>query len=153
MGVSGSGKSTIGQMLSKATGLPYFDADDFHSVKNIEKMRAGKPLNDRDRHQWLLDLSIKLKDLASQEGGILACSALKEQYRKTLVQYISQYKLVFLSGDFDLIYNRLNKRKGHYMKENMLRSQFDILEIPEQALKVNIAMPCDRIVQQIRSYL
>ena len=115
IGVSGCGKTTIARNLSKAMGIPYYDADDFHPKENVEKMRNGHALNDSDRSSWLDSLSKHLKKWEKEEGAILACSALKEKYREVLSQGLKDCHWVFLSGDYDLIYGRMSSRKGHYM--------------------------------------
>lgn len=102
MGVSGSGKTTIGKLLSERSGLPFFDGDDFHPVKNIEKMKSGRPLDDNDREGWLQAINHAAKAAALQNGGIFACSALKAVYRRLLETGIeSRIAWVFLHGDFD----------------------------------------------------
>ena len=150
MGVSGSGKTTIGQLLGKELKVPFYDADDFHPSENVEKMKAGIPLNDEDRAPWL----DRLNDLAQQElskkGAIITCSALKEKYRIRLEKdLISSPIWIFLKGDFDTILQRMNQRSGHYMPASLLQSQFDALEIPQKALTVDIEKSPEKIVQQI----
>jgi carbohydrate kinase (thermoresistant glucokinase family) len=136
MGVSGSGKTTIGMELSHRTHLPFFDADDFHPESNKEKMKAGQPLTDEDRQGWLL----RLNELAQQQAGaIIACSALKEKYRKLLAGNISvPVHWIFLQGDYSLISERMQKRKDHYMPASLLRSQFETLEPPADAMVVDV---------------
>ena len=151
MGVSGCGKTSVGTGLSKATGLPFFDGDNFHSKKNIEKMAEGIPLDDEDRKEWLESLHIFLKThLEKGESLILACSALKESYREILKQdHQDNIVLVYLRGNYDLIHNRMKQREGHYMKATMLRSQFDALEEPQDAFVIDIQKSISGIVEEI----
>lgn len=149
MGVSGSGKTTIGKALAKATRLPFYDADDFHPTANIEKMSNGQPLNDNDRQPWLTRLAAELYNWEQTEGAILACSALKENYRQILRSKVKNITWIYLSGSFDLIYNRIQQRKGHYMKKEMLQSQFDALEVPDYGLKINISKSVGKIIHDI----
>lgn len=153
IGVSGCGKSTIASKLSAAIGIPYFDADDYHSRSNIEKMKMDRPLNDNDRSAWLSNLSAKLQEWEKEDGAILACSALKEKYRETLVQSLEKYSLVFLSGSYDLIFERMRKREGHFMSKEMLKSQFDALEVPTYGLHIDIENSPEEIVEKIKSGL
>lgn len=153
IGVSGCGKSTIASKLSSAIGIPYYDADDYHSKSNIEKMRMGRPLNDNDRSSWLSNLSTKLQEWEKEEGAILACSALKEKYRETLLQSLEKYRWVFLSGSYDLIFERMHKREGHFMTKEMLKSQFDALEVPTYGLHIDIENSPEEIVEKIKSVL
>ena len=150
MGVSGSGKTTIGQLLAAEKDLPFFDADDFHPKENVEKMKAGKPLNDNDRAPWLDRLNELAKEQLIHKGAVITCSALKEQYRIRLEQGLSvKPKWVFLNGDFELILARINQRANHYMPASLLQSQFDALEIPEDAIKIDITGQPEAIVQSI----
>lgn len=151
MGVSGSGKSTIGQALSARTGLPFFDADDYHPEANVAKMAAGQPLNDDDRQPWLETLAALLqKQVQNGEGAILACSALKASYRNTLEQGLHEKPLfVFLKGSPELIAARMQARTGHFMPPALLASQFATLEEPQDALMVSIDQGVDQIVHDI----
>jgi len=149
-GVSGCGKSTIGKALSVKTGIPFFDADDFHPVANVKKMESGTPLNDTDRAPWLLELNNLLKVQAQNDGAILACSALKESYRLLLAKDLEfPPKWCLLAGDFDLIWNRMKERSDHYMPASLLQSQFDTLEIPDYGLQFDIAEKVADIVDDI----
>jgi len=150
IGVSGCGKSTIAEKLSKETGIPYFDADDFHPQANIEKMSRGEALTDEDRSSWLNTLSDKLQIWDQGKGAVLACSALKEKYRMTLSRNLEPCSWVFLSGSFELIQSRLNQRKGHYMGAKLLRSQFDTLEIPDYGIHIDIEMAPEEIIEKIK---
>lgn len=153
IGVSGCGKTTIARKLSEDLGLPFFDADDFHPQANIDKMRSGKPLNDQDRESWLETLSKNLVEWEKQGGAILACSALKEKYRKKLDKGLNNCHWVFLSGSYDVIFERMRKRKDHYMSEEMLRSQFEALEVPKYGIHVDIDKTPEEIVEIIKSSL
>ena len=154
MGVSGSGKSTIGELLAKRLGIPFFDADDFHPIENVEKMKAGNPLNDEDRAPWLANLNQLAKKEMAKKGAIITCSALKQKYRVSLEQGLpNSPEWVFLNGDFELILKRMNQREGHYMPASLLQSQFDALEIPANAFEVDIALPPKEILATILSKL
>jgi carbohydrate kinase (thermoresistant glucokinase family) len=151
-GVSGCGKSTIGQLLSDQLTLPFFDADDFHSKENIRKMNSGIPLTDADRLPWLQSINNHLVKNQNQ-GFILACSALKESYRKLLETQIDQITWVYLKGEFDQIYERLNNRKGHFMDPDLLQDQFDTLQIPDYGIMIPIDYSPAEIVQQIINHI
>ena len=153
MGVTGSGKTTIGRLLSQELRWKYYDADDFHPSANVEKMRSGIPLNDDDRKPWLETL----RDLISQclergENAVLACSALKESYREFLVLN-ERVRLIYLKGNRELIKERLAARRGHYMNPALLDSQLETLEEPKGGYKIDISLSPDEIVKTIRSYL
>lgn len=149
MGVSGSGKTTIGQMLANHLGWPFFDADNFHFAANRAKMANGIPLTDADRADWLSDLRELLTD-KTQTGQsiILACSALKESYRQIL-QIDADVYFVYLKGTTEQIRERMERRKDHYMSAAMLDSQLEILEEPARALVVDITMEPSAIVDAI----
>lgn len=151
MGVSGSGKSTIGKLLSQELSTPFFDGDDFHPKENIKKMSSGHPLNDNDRQNWLEALNgLVIKEL-KKNNCIIVCSALKQKYRETLSQNIeTQTKWIYLSGSFDLISERLSSRKNHFMPSDLLKSQFDSLEEPKDALQVEISLSPDEIIKKIK---
>ncbi|MBL7741103.1 MAG: gluconokinase [Chitinophagaceae bacterium] len=154
MGVAGSGKTTIGQQLSAATGIPFFDGDNFHTVSNKEKMKAGQPLNDEDRKDWLLRLHQLAKDEVQKNGAIIACSALKQHYRELLSAGLDRrVHWVLLQGDYALISERMRKRKDHFMPVDLLQSQFDVLEVPENALVIDIGLSPDAIVKLISEKL
>lgn len=136
MGVSGSGKTTIGQMLAESLHWEFHDADSFHSPDNIEKMRRGIPLDDNDRIPWLQSLQTAIINwLQDNRNVVLACSALKASYRQFLV-LDSDIKLVYLQGTFELIQTRLQKRENHFMNRELLTSQFASLEEPEDRKSV-----------------
>ena len=154
MGVSGCGKTTIGQELSKQTGWKFYDGDDFHSPDNVEKMRNGIPLTDADRAPWLETLATSIKEW-NRDGGnaILACSALKADYRRTLGIDQNQVVAVHLKGSLETIRSRLESRSGHYMDPNLLNSQFDTLEEPSDALTVLIDRSPQEIAKEILTRL
>lgn len=150
MGVSGCGKSTIGQLLSQRLKIPFFDGDDFHSQSNIDKMSNGEPLNDQDRYGWLVTLNELAKHQLLNNSCIIVCSALKKTYRELLSADIkNEVKWIHLVGSFNQILERINRRENHYMSSVLLQSQFDTLESPEHALVVNIKMQPEDIVNEI----
>ncbi|WP_411030983.1 gluconokinase [Spongiimicrobium sp. 3-5] len=149
MGVSGCGKSTIGKGLAQALTIPFFDGDDYHPKSNIIKMQSGKPLNDDDRHDWLVTLN-KLAHEHIEKGAVIACSALKESYRALLSTHIEEHvHWVYLKGSFDEILARLQQREGHFMPVDLLRSQFETLEPPLMATTVSINLSPKDIVDHI----
>ena len=153
MGVAGSGKTTVGRRLASELGWKFYDADDLHPRANIEKMRRGLPLDDSDRGPWLEALRELVRDgLARDEHAVLACSALKESYRRRLL-LDERVRLVYLKGEAGLIRERLRGRRGHFMKPEMLDSQLAALEEPEHAVRVDVAAPADEIVRTIRDRL
>lgn len=149
MGVSGCGKTLTGQMLSNELNLPFYDADDFHPKKNVEKMKSGQPLTDEDRRPWLETLAEKIKDWEKEGGAILACSALKESYRNILSSTTETVQFVYLKGSQSLIARRLTNRFGHFMPESLLDSQFNALEEPDDAITVSIENSPGLIVRDI----
>ena len=154
IGVSGSGKTTIGQLLAKQTGFPFFDADEYHPVENLEKMKAGIPLNDLDRLPWLKNLNELAKRSLASSGAIITCSALKKKYREKLEEgMVAKPHWVFLNGSFELILARMNERKGHFMPASLLRSQFDALEIPDNAFEIDIEKKPATIINEIMNKL
>ena len=149
MGVSGCGKSTIGNLLSDELKIPFYDGDDYHSETNVKKMASGQPLTDDDRMDWLLSLN-KLALNRREKGAIIGCSALKESYRKILKKNLEKdVSWIYLSGSFDEVMSRLNQRKGHFMPAALLKSQFETLEIPEYAIQVSINQSARQIVKRI----
>ncbi|SRR5258707_6854093 len=153
MGVTGSGKTTVGRLLAEDLGWTYADADDFHSELNIEKMKAGIPLNDADRKPWLESFRELVSDcLIRNENAVLACSALRERYRESLL-LDEQVKLVYLKGDYQLIRERLAQRRGHYMDPTLLDSQFETLEEPLECLRIDASSEPHAIISIIRNGL
>lgn len=153
MGVSGSGKTTVGRLLSQKTGIPFFDGDDFHAAASKEKMKAGIPLTDEDRVDWLLQLNALAQKESNKNGAIIACSALKEKYRQRLTTNLRKPVWVFLNGSLTLIAERLTSRSGHFMPASLLQSQFDALEIPQHAFTVDIEANPELIAEQIETFL
>lgn len=150
MGVSGCGKTTIGEQLAEKLGIPFYDGDDFHPEKNVEKMQSGVPLNDQDRLPWLVKLAEQISLMNREGGGIIACSALKQAYRNILIGAPgADVTFVYLKGDRELIADRLSEREDHYMPPDLLDSQFDDLEEPEDAITVSIDQEPDEIVDEI----
>lgn len=153
MGVAGSGKTLIGTALAKSLGWRFADADSFHSVQNVRKMSQGIPLTDADRAPWLHALRDAIRDWNSRaENVVLACSALKQCYRDELSMG-NDLKIVYLKGGFDLIHSRISGRRDHYMKPEMLASQFADLEEPADAFVADVARSPDEIVAEIRRKL
>jgi carbohydrate kinase (thermoresistant glucokinase family) len=154
MGVSGSGKTTIGLQLSGKTGYPFYDADDFHTEENIAKMNAGIALTDEDRWPWLENIHHFVTQKITTHTIIVACSALKEVYRQRLSKSIEKNcRWVFLQGGYDTIMQRLKNRQGHYMPPTLLQSQFDALEFPADSILVDIKLSPKIIVDDIISKL
>lgn len=153
MGVSGSGKSTIGEALAKRLDWRFEDGDSFHLPANVAKMKAGHPLNDQDRRPWLEAIATEIERVAAAHSHvIIACSALKRAYRDILVHGRRDTRIVFLDGSEDLIASRLQKRKGHFMPPGLLASQFEALEVPtaeEHVVTVPIDADIETIVDEI----
>jgi gluconokinase len=150
MGVSGSGKTTIGRLLAARLGCAFLDGDDFHPAENIAKMAAGTPLGDEDRWPWLERLN---RELRARDNAVMACSALKQAYRDILTDGIPACRLVHLRGSLELIRSRLTERRHRYMPAALLESQFATLEPPADAIEIDVAMPPERCVQAIASAL
>ena len=149
MGVSGSGKSTVGALLAQRLGAEFLDADEFHPPENVARMAAGVPLTDADRAPWLERLNSELK---KRKNAVLACSALKESYRRTLAQGM-ECRFVHLRGSIELIRSRMQARRHRYMPASLLESQFATLEPPVGAIDVDIAEPPERCVELILAAL
>ena len=157
MGVSGSGKSTIGEVLAARLGWRYEDADKFHPASNVAKMSAGQPLTDEDRWPWLKAIAAEI-DRVCDSGGhvVIGCSALRRVYRDILVHGRTDTRIVYLEGSQQLIAARLSRRKGHFMPPALLASQFRTLEPPGEAehpVTVSIDAPIEAIVDQILDQL
>jgi gluconokinase len=150
MGVSGSGKTTIGQQLADTLRWEFVDADSFHSPSNRKKMSAGTPLSEQDRRPWL-DALREAIDRWIGEGRnvVLACSALTASARRILISDNRSVKLVYLKGAFELIQARLARRPHHFMPQGLLESQFDTLEEPADALTIDAGWPPDAITAHI----
>ncbi|AEU35998.1 gluconokinase [Granulicella mallensis] len=156
MGVSGSGKTTIGSLLAKRTGTVFADADDYHPLANKQKMASGQPLNDDDRQPWLETLNKLLRGWHdSGKGGVLACSALKEKYRATLAADMPKGSVAFvlLDGSHELIAERLAARKHEFMNPKLLETQLATLEPPADALRVVNDRPPEEVVAQILQHV
>jgi gluconokinase len=154
MGVSGSGKSTVGAALARRLMVPFADADALHPQANIAKMAAGKPLDDTDRHPWLDAVGEWLAD--HDDGGVMSCSALKRTYRDQLRQHCPTVEFLHLSGSPELIAARQSGRTGHFMPASLLKSQFDTLEPlepDERGITVDVDNPVDTIIETFREYL
>ena len=150
MGVTGSGKSTVGQLLATKLSLPFVDADSFHTQENIVKMGNGIELNDQDRIPWLTLISEDLFEKEKFSGVVLACSALKQQYRDILqIKLSSDIIWIHLAGSQQLILDRLKQRKNHFMSLELLNSQFDTLESPKNACNISIEKSPEEIVEEI----
>ncbi|UJH67593.1 gluconokinase [Allomuricauda sp. SCSIO 65647] len=149
MGVSGTGKTTVGKLLAQTLSISFFDGDDYHPKENIEKMASGVPLNDDDRAGWLKSLNDLAKEQVSN-GCVIACSALKKKYRDILSEGIGQFvRFVYLKGSISEIRERLENRKGHFMPKTLLQSQFDALEPPEGGITALISASPEEIVRQV----
>ncbi len=153
LGVSGSGKSTVGKMLAESLSCDFFDADDFHNPENKAKMNKGIPLADEDRIPWLDTLNQLIQNLCEQnKDAVLACSALKNSYRYHISGNIGKcIRWIYLKGDFETINARLSNRKGHFFDPDLLRSQFETLEEPTNAFTVDIRYSPKEIVDFILS--
>ena len=146
MGVSGVGKTTIGRLVADRLGWRFIDADDHHPAANVAKMAAGTPLEDTDRWPWLDALN---EILRKERDAVLACSALKESYRKRLLAGLAETRVVFLEGSKALIASRLAARKHRYMPASLLDSQFATLEPPVDAIRIDVAQPVEASVAAI----
>jgi gluconokinase len=153
MGVSGAGKTAVGQLLAQELGCSFFDADDLHPPENVARMAQAIALTDKERRPWLEAVRELIDDcLAQERPAVLACSALKRQYRRFL-RNGREVQFVYLKGDYALLYGRLQQRQNHYMKANMLASQLATLEEPVDALTVPVNQERAAITAQIRQAL
>ncbi len=147
MGVSGCGKTAVGSRLAQRLNARYIDADDLHPPANVEKMRAGIPLDDADRAPWLALLNARLRDaVAAGEAVVLACSALKQRYRDALAAGVPELRFVHLAGSGEIIAARLAARQHRYMPASLLDSQFATLEPPAEAIVIDVALPLEAAV-------
>ncbi len=150
MGVSGSGKTTIGKSLAESLGWTFFDGDDFHPTANVSKMAKGIPLSDNDRQPWFNALRKQIKKLISKDvSAVITCSALKRVYREYLQDDNEAVRFVYLKGDYELIRERMEGRSSHFMKADLLLSQFAALQEPEGVITVNISRDPEEIVKSI----
>ena len=151
VGVTGVGKTTVGKLLAAQCRMKFYDADDYHPLANVEKMRAGIPLQDEDRWPWLDRLNELLRMAAQRgDGVVLACSALKQNYRNRLIEGCRNVRFVLLHGDKALIQKRLAGRQGHYMNPQLLDSQLATLEPPSDALIIDIGYAPEDVAGRIR---
>ena len=154
MGVSGSGKTTVGKPLAALLKVSFLDADELHPAENIGKMRRGIPLGDHDRESWLHTVTGKIAEFEKNGGGVIACSALKKKYRRILSSGSKKdVRFVYLKGNRDTIYRRMQQRGTHFMKPGMLDSQFEVLEEPGEALIVSIEGTPEAICRRIIAVL
>jgi carbohydrate kinase (thermoresistant glucokinase family) len=154
MGPMGCGKTTIGKMLAEKLGWSFYDGDDFHPKKNVEKMRAGIALTDEDRKLWLDILYGNIQRwLKDKQNTILACSALKQAYRDILGVDQTTVRTVYLKGSYELLRKRVEERQHPYMDKNLLRSQLETLEEPQDGLTVDISTPPEVVLSAIMHHL
>ena len=153
MGVSGVGKTTIGKLLAEALALPFIDADDYHSANNKIKMQQGIALTDEDRLPWLQSLNGIAKIEAQHAGAVIACSALKEQYRTILSEGLHKPIWIYLHAQVEVVEKRILNRKEHFMPTSLLPSQFAALEEPKVAIRIDSILPPAAIVLEILKHL
>jgi gluconokinase len=153
MGVTGSGKSTVGKLLARQLGWRFFDGDDFHPPDNIGKLRRGVALDEEDRKPWLRAIRECIKAMIDRRtNAVMACSALKHSHRRML-RVGEGVVFVYLKADSGLVRERLKARAGHFMNPSLVQSQFDALEEPEEALQIDASLPAREIVRRIRDQL
>ena len=148
MGVTGTGKSTIGKRLASSLDLPFIEGDDFHDPANVDKMRRGVPLTDEERVPWLDRLNVELRAHV-RSGAVLACSALTKAARRRLTVDVDDVRFVLLRGDEGLLRARLQTRKGHFVSVNLLASQLETLEEPDDAAVVNVDGTPDAVFARV----
>jgi gluconokinase len=154
MGVSGSGKSTVGFALAKALRWHFIEGDDHHPQTNLDKMASGEPLSDDDRLPWLANLKREIDThFAQGQSVVVSCSALRRSFRNHLQLGDPGFRFVYLKGDYDLILGRMRSRPGHFMPPDLLRNQLDTLEEPDDAIVVNVTTPVDQIVTYVLAEL
>ena len=147
MGLPGSGKTTVAKILSKQLKAVFIEADDHHSIQNIMKISNGLPLTDLDRKNWLSSVLNKAKKSLKSQNVVIACSALKEKYRKFLISL--NFKLVYLKIEHNVALDRILKRKHHFMPSSLLESQIKILEEPKKSLKIDSNLKISQICKII----
>lgn len=158
MGVSGCGKTTIGELLASELKLPFYDADHFHPKENVLKMSKGIPLQDEDRWPWLSTLAVEIEKWQKLDGAVLACSSLKESYRKRLFKneaaFIkAQPCFIYLEVSYKVVSRRLSNRKGHFFNPSLLQSQFDSLEVPAYGVQVSSNNNQSKILDKILTHV
>jgi len=157
MGVSGSGKSTVGKLLARQLKAEFLEGDDLHPPRNIERMASGIALTDNDRRDWLLEIAQQLADArAGRHGLVVSCSALKRGYRDMLRTAASQLAFVHIHASRELLEARMQARPGHFMPSSLLESQLQTLEPPgagEQAITLDAALPPAEIAAQAAAWL
>ena len=147
MGLPGSGKTTVAKILSKQLKAVFIEADDHHSIQNIMKMSNEQPLTDLDRKNWLSNILNKARESLKNQNVVIACSALKEKYRKSLISL--NFQLVYLKIEHDVALRRILKRKKHFMPPSLLESQIKILEEPKKALEIDSNLKVNQISEII----
>jgi gluconokinase len=150
MGVSGAGKTLIGRALARRLGWPFLDADDFHPASNVDKMRGGTPLEPEDRVAWLDAIRVALTTVQSTGGNaVMACSALRHEFREALREDLSAVRFVYLKADRELIHGRVSTRTDHFMPPSLVDSQFATLDEPDDALVIDASKEPEAIVEEI----
>jgi len=154
MGVSGCGKTTIGKKTAETLGVPYYEGDDYHPQENVDKMSRGIPLNDEDRAGWLQRLADIIREkLDEGASGVLSCSALKMKYRDQLTVDPERVHFIYLKGRYQLIQERMKKRSNHYMPPDLLMSQFETLEEPDDIFTIRVDQSPEKILAQVMNYI
>ena len=154
MGVSGAGKTTVGQLLAQDLGWPFFEGDDFHPRSNVVKMAQGIALTDADRWPWHDSIRERIGTrVSSSQNAVIACSALRQTYREHLLEGIRETVLVYLKGNYSLISSRLAQRQDHFMNADLLDSQFHTLEEPEGVITIEAVLEPQEIVDAVKQAL